>query len=272
MPRLQRPDGVEIDYSEQGSGPLVVAAAFWSTHPSVFDPLIAELVGDHRVVRYDDRGAGASTRSGPYDLETAADDLEALLEALGEPAVVVAVADGANRAVRVAARRPDLVDAVVCVGAPPIGRSRIGSADAMVTSEVVVETLLQQVTTDYRAALRSLLSATNRQMSEQELRERVASQIEYSPPEGAVPRLRAFASDDPYEHARACGPRIHVLIADELGGPWFPQGDEAASLVERELPEAGVIPVDDGMISRPDQTAAAIRELSAARRAGAVEN
>jgi pimeloyl-ACP methyl ester carboxylesterase len=272
MPSLQRPDGVEIDYSEHGSGPLVVLAAFWSTHPSVFDPLIAELEGDHRVVRYDDRGAGASSKTGPYDMETAAADLEALLEHLGPPAVVVAVADGANRAVRVGAGRAELIDAIVCVGGPPIGRSRLGALDAMITSEVVVDTLLQQVETDYRGALRSVLSATNRNMTEDELRERVAAQIEHSPAEAAVARLGAYAGDDPFEHSVACGPRLHVLVGETLGGPWFPSGDEASRIAERELPEAHVGRVSDGVISRPDQTAAVVRELTAARRASAVEN
>ena len=172
---------------------------------------------------------------------------------------------------RVAART-DLIDAVVCVGGPPIGRSRLGALDAMITSEVVVDTLLQQVETDYRGALRSLLSATNRNMTEDELRERVAAQIEHSPAEAAVARLRAYAGDDPFEHSLACGGRLHVLVGEALGGPWFPSGDEAERIAERELPEARVGRVADGVISRPDQTAAVVRELTAARRASAVEN
>lgn len=272
MPRLQRPDGVEIDYSEHGSGPLVVLAAFWSTHPSVFDPLIAELRDDHRVVRYDDRGAGNSTKAGPYDMETAADDLEALLEHLGEPAVIVAVADGPNRAARVTARRPELVESVICVGGPPMGRSRLGEVDVLITSEVVVETLLRQVETDYRGVLRSLLTTTNHNMTEDELRKRVAEQVEHCPPEAAVERLRAYAADDPYEHARACGSRLHILVGGNPGGEWFPTGDEAFRLAEREFPEAALDRVDDGVISRPDQTAAVVRTHTAARRASAVEN
>src|SRR5206468_9137695 len=89
MPRLERPDGVEIHWEEEGEGPLVVLSGYWSLHPSVFAPITDELRGDHRVVRYDDRGTGGSTHAGPYDLETASSDLEAVVEAGGGPAVII---------------------------------------------------------------------------------------------------------------------------------------------------------------------------------------
>src|SRR5204863_2558486 len=113
-------------------------ASYWSMHPSSFEPLVAELAGDHRVVTYHDRGNGSSTRRGPYDLDTSADDLEAVADAAGNETVIVATADGCNRAVRVAARRPELVRAVVTVGGAPVARPAMQGSAAMVASEVVV--------------------------------------------------------------------------------------------------------------------------------------
>jgi pimeloyl-ACP methyl ester carboxylesterase len=113
VPDIERDDGVVIHWEQAGEeGPLVLLTSYWSMHPSVYDPIIAELEGDHRVVRYDDRGAGESTKQGPYDLDTAAADLAAVIEAAGPPAVIVAQADGTNRAVRVAHERPELVSAI----------------------------------------------------------------------------------------------------------------------------------------------------------------
>ena len=122
MQTLRREDGIELHWQERGSGPLVVIAPYWSMHPSSFEPLIGELDGYHRVVTYHDRGTGSSTRRGPYDLDTSAADLEAVVETAGEAAVIVATADGCNRAVRVAAARPDLVRAVVTIGGAPVAR------------------------------------------------------------------------------------------------------------------------------------------------------
>lgn len=267
MPTVAVEKGVEIHFEERGSGPLVVVAAYWSLHPSVFEPLIAELAPDHRVVRYDDRGTGRSARTGPYDLETSASDLAAVIRELGEPAVIVGVADGPVRAVRVAASAPDLVTAVVCAGGAPIGRERFGGSDALATSEAVVEALLQQVETDYRGALRSLVGSTNEQMSAEELRERIAAQAEHTPVEAGAARLRAWAEDDPLEAARATGDKLWILVSDRVTGGWFPTGRALAEVAGRLLPEAHLGEIADGWVSRPDETAAVVRRITVGARA-----
>ena len=263
MPRLSLGHGVEMHYEERGSGPLVVIASYWSMHPSALEPLTAELVSDHRVVRYDDRGTGQSTRTGPYDLATSSGDLAALLRELGEPAVIVGVADGPARAVRVAAEHPELVAGIVCPAGAPIGRANFAGGDALATSEAVVDALLQQIETDYRGALRGLVGPTNLQMSEDELRARIAAQAEHVPVEAGAPRLRAWASDDPIDFARAAGPKLWVLVTEAQTGGWFPVGAELAEVVRRLLPDANVAEVADGWVSRPDETAAVVRRITA---------
>jgi pimeloyl-ACP methyl ester carboxylesterase len=263
MPLLARDDGVEIHWEERGSGPLVVLGAYCISHPSVFDPLAADLAADHRVVRYDDRGSGESTRRGPYDMGTAVADLEAVTEATGGSCVVVALADAVNRAVRVAASRPDLVRAIVVSGGNPAGRSALEGTDAMVSSEPVVEAFLSMVETDYRGALRTLTSAGNQQMSQDEVRERVRLQAEYQPQDAAASRLRAWAADDATEYARQCGDRLWLLYSDDLGGGWFPTGEEGRRIARRLFPDAHVERVENGIISRPDLTASAVRRVTA---------
>src|SRR5919109_4834608 len=119
MARLERPDGVELHWEKRGEGPLVVMAPYWSGHPGVYEGLVSELARDHHVVTWDARGTGGSTRAGPYDMKTDCADLEAIIEQAGKAAVVICTADGANRGVRVAARRPDLVAAVAALGTAP---------------------------------------------------------------------------------------------------------------------------------------------------------
>jgi pimeloyl-ACP methyl ester carboxylesterase len=269
MPRLTRPDGVEIHWEECGRGPLVVLANWWSLHPSVLEPITADLERDHRVVSYHDRGAGESTRAGPYDLDTSADDLAAVIEAANGPAVIVGIGDGANRGVRVAARRPELVTAVIGVGGAPLDRAAFADSDVLAASESVVAALLQQVETDYRGALRGILAAVNTEMSDDQLRRRIAEQARFTPPEAAIPRMRAWAEDQPLEFARATGARLLVLVSEPAMGGWFPVGPELVRIVRTVLPEARVVDVDDGIVSRPDQTAAVVRELTGVGGAGA---
>jgi pimeloyl-ACP methyl ester carboxylesterase len=268
MPLLRRDDEIEIFWEERGSdsGPLVVLAPYCISHPSVFDPLGAELAPDHRIVRYDDRGSGASTHRGPYDMETGAADLEAVLEAAGGSAVVVALADCVNRAVRVAASRPELVEALVVPGGNPAGRRSLEGTDAMVSSDTVVDAMISMVETDYRGAVRSLTTAGNPQMSEDEVRERVKLQVAYQPQEAAASRLRAWAEDDAAEPGRQCGDRLWLLYSDDAGGGWFPVGDEGRNLARRLFPEAHVEKIEDGIVSRPDLTAGAVKRITAGLR------
>jgi pimeloyl-ACP methyl ester carboxylesterase len=263
MPTLERADGVEIHWEERGSGPVVILVSYWSYHPSAFGPIAAELSTDRRVVTYDDRGVGESTRAGPYDMATASADLAALISHLGEPVVLAGTADAPSRAVRAAAMEPDLVLGVVAVGGPPFRREDLGGSDSLVASESVVEAMLAQVETDYRGALRSLLTAANPQMTEDELRERVAAQVEHCPVEAAAPRIRAWASDDSSAEALSMGDRLWVVVSEQMASGWFPAGAEMATFVSNVLPEAHVVEADDGWMSRPDQTAAVIRGVTA---------
>ena len=267
MAHVERPGGVKIHWEQNGSGPLVLLAPYANAHPSVYDPLEADLVSDHRVGRFDDRGTGRSTRTGPYDMETGADDLEAAIEALGGPAVVVTLADAVHRAARVAVRRPDLIDGLVIPGGTPAGRARLEGSEAMVASDSVVDAFIRMGATDYRGALRTVVSAANPQMSEDEIRERVRAQLDYQPQETVVARWRAWSEDDTTEEGREMGDRLWILYSENMSGGWFPAGEEARRISLRLFPEAHVEEIDDGMISRPDLVGGVVRRITSKARA-----
>jgi len=82
--------------------------------------LSRRLEGDQRVLRYDRRGYGRSTDVGPpWTAETNIDDLERLLvDSSAAPATVFGHSYGGNVALGLAARRPDLVRAVIVYETP----------------------------------------------------------------------------------------------------------------------------------------------------------
>ena len=268
MPMLKREDGIELHYEERGEGPLVALVPYLNVHPTAFEPLIAELEEDHRLVRYDARGYGESTRSGPHDGDTAAADLCAVAEHEGGGAVVVALADSCGPAVRAAARHPELVGTVIAVGTMPVSLQAFRESESLVSSESVVDALLEQFGRDYRGALRSLVTATNQQMSEEEIRRRVDAQEAYAPQEAVVERLHGWTEDDPLEFGREIGDRLWLLIAPEVAGIWFPAGEEMKAVIGPLLPEAHLEEIADGIVSRPDLTAAIVRRVAAAMAAG----
>jgi pimeloyl-ACP methyl ester carboxylesterase len=271
VPELTRPDGARIHYESQGEGPTVLLASYWSWGPQIYDGLLAELARDHEVVRYHLRGTGQSSRQGPYGMETDLGDLEAVVEAAGPPALLLAIADGANRAVRLAARRPQLVDAVVCFGAAPFARAALRGEEGMAGSDTVIDAFKDVIRDNYRGALSNFLGATNPQASEQELRERVHAQAEFSPVEAALPRITDWLDDDPTAEARALGERLWVFAAHGVAGPWLPPPEVLRRLTAENMPDANVIEIaeDAGPISRPQETADAIRRIRAQLRSGA---
>jgi len=261
VPAVERPDGVQVHWETRGSGPLVLVVhqILWS-HPGVYEELIGDLARDHRVVTYDARGCGSSTRQRPYDADTDAADLLAVAEAAGGRAVALAVGYGFNLAARVAAARPDLIETVLSVqpaAAAVLPRSELRHSGVMAGSDSVMEMFMQMMSTDPRTALRTIVAATNPGMDEEKLRERVAVVSAYISPEAAPERARGWLQDDPTEQARELGARLWIL--HDAAEPLF-EGALAARVAEL-YPEAHIEEVPGGPISRPDLIAEKIRRV-----------
>jgi pimeloyl-ACP methyl ester carboxylesterase len=262
MPRLSRPDGVEIYWEQRGEGPTIVISPHAWGIPEVFEPLIRELESDHRVVRYDARGTGESARGGPHDMETGAADLIAVLEDAGGPALVTGIADAPNRVIRAAVERPDLIPGVIAIGSAPIGIRQLQGTDALVSSPTVIDAFIDMLATDYRGAMRPLLSDANPQSDEGELRERIDRQVAYTPQEAIVGRIRAWSRDDATEVGAMLGDRLWLLTSPQTAGPWFPSIDSLEDVLRRLLPEAHLVHIEDGIITRPELTADVVRRVS----------
>ncbi|HEY8640799.1 MAG TPA: alpha/beta hydrolase [Solirubrobacterales bacterium] len=270
MPELSRPDGAQIHFEVTGDdGPAVVLASYWSWKPDVYKELLSDLASDHRVLTYHLRGSGDSSRNGPYEMEADVGDLEAVVEAAGGPVVMIATADSSNRSVKLAARRPELVTAVITFGTAPIARTAFEGQEGMLASDTVVDAFVEMLGRSYRGGMRTLMEATNPQMSADELRQRVHAQVEFCPQEAAVGRLSAWMQDDPAHESRALGDRLWIFAAAGVAGPWMPPPEELARLTRETLPDANVVQVEPGPISGPHETAEAIRRVTAALRADA---
>ena len=103
-------DGVSLNFDLAGQGPLLIllheiggSLETWSAVGRALEPRF-------RVLRYDQRGAGRSSHiAGAFSIETQADDIGRLLDALDtRDCHIAGVAIGAALAVRFAARNPAL--------------------------------------------------------------------------------------------------------------------------------------------------------------------
>jgi 3-oxoadipate enol-lactonase len=113
-------NGARIYYEEYGSGPTVVLVhGLGGNATYTWKKITAPLAEEFHVVAYDLRGSGRSeVTPGPYSIEQLADDLAALLDAVGlERVGVIGHSLGGGIGLRCAATHPDRIAAVVGVGA-----------------------------------------------------------------------------------------------------------------------------------------------------------
>lgn len=259
MPQLSRPDGATIHWVEHGAGPaLVVAHSIVTSTPSAFDALLGDLAADHRVVTWDPRGAGRSSRERPYDVETDTADLIALIEQIGAPVATLSFGWQPLPLV-VATTRRDYVTTALMIGAT--GFVANPDPQSLLDSDSVSAAFRQLAKTDPRALERSVMTLGNPQLSEAELHARLEAQLAYRPVEAWLERADSYLAYDSAPACAALGARLWLVHWPNPLSPGRPMPHLRA-----ELPEAHVVEIEDGPISRPDLTAAVVREATAALR------
>ena len=252
MPSLARPDGVELYWEEAGEGPGVLICNTFNLAP--VDGLVERLAPSRRVLVYEPRGLGRSTQEGPYDLDIGVADVEALLEETGSVEVALGIGDGTHRAIRVADRRPDLVDRVVFTSSA-LGRES-GERSGFAASTEVLYALMSLIRRDYRSGLRQMLTGSAHNDAEE--RERLGELVGVIPQEAAIGYLEAWIAAESFPIARRLGDRLTALAYP--GNAWFPI--EMYEGMRDHLTEACFEFVDDGPMTRPDLAADVLLKVS----------
>ena len=122
-------ENVKLHWREDGdpAGRPVVFANSLGTDLRLWDDVLSFLPGGLRFIRFDKRGHGLSScPKGPYTIDDLAEDAAGLLDSLGvKGAIFVGLSIGGMVAQSLAARRPDLVRALVLSNTA----ARMGNAD-----------------------------------------------------------------------------------------------------------------------------------------------
>lgn len=134
-------NGVAVHYEERGDGPTLLLVHGLGGSTRLWDPVVPALPDDVRLVTYDLRGSGQTSKPpGPYTLELLVDDLAGLVAALElAPAVLVGHSMAGGLVLAYAADHPQDVAAVVGVGAvcevPDAGREGLRDRAAAVRTD-----------------------------------------------------------------------------------------------------------------------------------------
>jgi pimeloyl-ACP methyl ester carboxylesterase len=120
MANVTSKDGTRIAYDQQGAGPAVILVDGATTYRSFGSmPHLAELLAPHfRVTTYDRRGRGDSSDTLPYAVEREVEDIEALAQAAGGPALLYGISSGGCLALEAALQLGQKVSKLAIYEAP----------------------------------------------------------------------------------------------------------------------------------------------------------
>lgn len=131
--------GQEIHFEDSGGSglPLVLAHGFLMDQ-SMFDPQVAALAPDVRVIRWDARGFGKTKWDGePFSYWDLADDALALCDHLGLDRVVMGgMSQGGFLSLRAALRAPDRIRALVLIST----QAGVDSAETLARYRGMIDT------------------------------------------------------------------------------------------------------------------------------------
>lgn len=121
----------------EGAGTPVLLLNGGMMSLAAWEPIAARLAARRRVIRCDFRGQLLSPGEPRASMEEHADDVAALLEALGEPRVdVVSASFGAYAGLLLAARHPGRVGSVVAATVTDVAGEGVGEAGAELAAAV----------------------------------------------------------------------------------------------------------------------------------------
>ena len=184
------PGGLELAYDEAGSGTPLMLVHGWPLDHTMWSGQLGGLGVYARVIAPDLRGFGGSTRRAPYTVDQYADDIAALLDALGLAQVVVCgLSMGGYVAFSLLRRHRDRVRALVLADT----RATADTDEAREGRRKQI-TLIEQegMTALADRQLQPMIGRTTLER-QPELAESVRRMMAAVPAEGAIGALRAMA-------------------------------------------------------------------------------
>lgn len=110
-------NGISISYADSGGdGPVVVLSHGYLMDSAMFDPQVAALAPEYRVITWDQRGHGSTPAPAPFSYWDSAADVLGLLDHLGiSQAVLAGMSQGGFISLRAALRSAERVRALVLI-------------------------------------------------------------------------------------------------------------------------------------------------------------
>lgn len=199
-------DGAELYYEEFGQGSPVLLITGFSGDTTFFKTLIPELVDEHRVIVYDNRGAGRTVYpGGPIDSQDLVDDAFALFERLElGRAHVLGWSMGGHIAQELAIQHPECLRSLTLVSAYPYRPAR-----SSYFMNGMCDCALAGASTEYISMMTNAFCFTESQFSGLEAKGRTMRSLTNLNAEGCKAQMHALDRFDTRE-------KLHLIRAPTL--------------------------------------------------------
>ncbi len=251
-------NGITVSYTDSGGdGPVVALSHGYLMDSSMFEPQVAALAPQYRVISWDARGFGGTRVSAPFSYWDSVSDLLALLDHLGiEQAVFGGMSQGGFISLRAALQAPQRVRGLILID------SQAGREDPAVAPgyEELERTVLEHGFGPVRDVIASII---------------------LGPPDGAVDYAPWFAKWDELDLPETIFPFRALIDRDDITGRLAEIGcpalilhgtaDAAIPMAQAEAVRAGLagpaalVSIEGGThaanLSHPDQVNTAMLEF-----------
>ena len=243
-------NGIQINYQIEGVGPWLVMSHSLACAVSMWDEQVEALKHRYKVLRFDTRGHGATDApAGAYTLELLADDLHALLDALGITSPhFVGLSMGGMIGMTYALKRPGVFKSLVLCDtssrvppeAQPVWDERIKTATEQGMAPLVEPTLKRWFTEPFLARRNSVV-------------ERVASLIRSTPAQGYVGCCYAIPKINLTDRLAAIKCPVQIIVGDkDVGTPVA-----MSEAIQKAIPGSELVVIPDAShLSNLEQPAA----------------
>lgn len=202
-------NGLDIYYESHGDGPPVLLIHGFPLSNELWTPLIERMGGDYRLIAPDLRGHGRSQAAPAASMAECADDLAALLDAVGESsAVIVGLSMGGYVAMDFCRRHADRVDAVVLSDT----RAEPDTPEAAADRRALADRVLAEGSHIVADAMVKKLFAPN---ASNELKEQWRKIMAATPPKGVAAALCGMADrSDSFDVLRSLNKPALVIVGE----------------------------------------------------------
>lgn len=190
-------NGVSINWREAGAGDALIFIHGFPFDSSMWDPQLAAVPEGWRFIAPDLRGFGASEASGtgPYSMDTYADDVVALMSHLGiDQAVICGLSMGGYVALALAQRYPDRVRALVLVDT----RANADAPEAKANRLALAEKARAQGPRPVLDAMLLHLVSAHTRLKQPAVMQKVSGMIQAAAPESLARALEGMAERKDY--------------------------------------------------------------------------